>query len=436
MRKLFLKTTKEMGLAPLYFRLHCKKPDGQPFDRVISSRVQVDIERWVSYQARGKDFWKAPEYREKLSTLQMADSFLSVCTKQNIFDMDSINAGIRQIVYGKQVEAAKDATKNISLLKVIDNLMARKKEDMIKKVKKCWSPRTYEVWGYFRRDIEKFLKVHPCTVYFTKEDMAAYRRYIALLMPKTQKLRLDFLKQLLRDDGTSKGLNFSITIGPKERKAAISLTVEEINDLYEMNVQGETARIVRGAFLFGTFTGQRLSDFMRVKREDITEKDGDFYWTCTQQKTGTSVTVPLFDSCAIEILKRNNYHFKKVDRSHFDRYLRNLFRELSEIVPSLTEWIKTPLSLKQKTAISNNYIPCKTVGGDTFLPRWALVGSHTARRTFATLMYQSKRFSDKTIMALTGHSSISVFENYLRVDKEDAAGKVMRSAKENPIFKG
>lgn len=433
MRKIFLKTTKRTGLAPLYFRLHCKKTDGQPFDRVISSHVQIDIERWVSYQASGKDFWKAPEYRTKFATLQRIDSFLSECTEQNIFDMDSINAGIRQIVCPKQVEAAK---KDISLLKAIDDLMARKKKDMIKKAKKCWSPRTYEVWGYFRKDIEKFLKVHPCTT-FTKEDMDEYRRFIAPLMPKTQKLRLDFLKQLLREAGTNTaGLDFSITIDETERKAAIALTTEEISALYGMDIQSETARIVRDAFLFGVFTGQRLSDFMRVKREDVTEKDGDFYWTYTQQKTGTTVKVPLFDSRAIEILKRNDYHFKKVDRSHFDRYLRNLFRELSETNPTLRKWIKTPLSLKQKAAVSNNYIPCKTVGGDTFLPRWALVGSHTARRTYATIMYQSKRFSDKTIMKITGHSSISVFENYLRVDKEDAAGKVMRSAKENPIFKG
>lgn len=242
MRKIFLKTTKQTGLAPLYFRLHRKKPDGQPFDRVISSRVQVDIERWVSYQASGKDFWKAPEYREKYMKLQQVDIFLSSCLKYKIFDIESINSGIAKIVCLSQDEAAEEAKKDISLLKAIDDLMARKKKDMDAKAEDCWSPRTYEVWGYFKKDIAKFLKVHPCTVYFTKEDMAAYRRYIAPLMPKTQKLRLDFLKQLLRDAGTStSGLDFSIKIIPSERKAAIALTVDEINALYEMNVQGETA---------------------------------------------------------------------------------------------------------------------------------------------------------------------------------------------------
>lgn len=52
--------------------------------------------------------------------------------------------------------------------------------------------------------------------------------------------------------------------------------------------------------------------------------------------------------------------------------------------------------------------------------RYALVGSHTARRSFATNLYLSG-ISAGRIMLLTGHKTEEAFFRYIRINKEENA---------------
>ena len=59
---------------------------------------------------------------------------------------------------------------------------------------------------------------------------------------------------------------------------------------------------------------------------------------------------------------------------------------------------------------------------------WERISSHTARRTFITIM-KNKRVPDKVIMSYTGHRSLEVFNNYYRPSEEDKVNYM------NEVFK-
>ena len=61
--------------------------------------------------------------------------------------------------------------------------------------------------------------------------------------------------------------------------------------------------------------------------------------------------------------------------------------------------------------------------------KWKLVSSHTARRTGATLLYQSG-VPASSCMVITGHRTESSFYKYIRTTKEENA----RSLANNPFF--
>ena len=49
---------------------------------------------------------------------------------------------------------------------------------------------------------------------------------------------------------------------------------------------------------------------------------------------------------------------------------------------------------------------------------WRRISSHTARRSFITIM-KNKRVPDKVIMSYTGHTSLEVFNAYYKPSEED-----------------
>ncbi len=50
-------------------------------------------------------------------------------------------------------------------------------------------------------------------------------------------------------------------------------------------------------------------------------------------------------------------------------------------------------------------------------PKYILISSHTARRSFATNLYG--KIPDKTIMAITTHKSYNKFMKYLKTNQDE-----------------
>lgn len=152
----------------------------------------------------------------------------------------------------------------------------------------------------------------------------------------------------------------------------------------------------RNLFLIGCYTGLRVSDFSRLRDAHI----GKFI-TIKTHKTGTPVVIPIHPVV------------REIIDSGFD---------LSDTVSDqkLNGHIK---DLCRMAGIDDEVLVNKNVGGhdtEVVLPKYKLVSSHTARRSFATNAYKAG-VPTIAIMKITGHRLESTFLKYIRVSAEENA---------------
>jgi len=193
---------------------------------------------------------------------------------------------------------------------------------------------------------------------------------------------------------------------PKEDTPTIYLGTDDLNDLWNMDLAGN-ARLdrVRDLFLLQCWVGLRFSDLLRLSVNNV---DGGFIHI-RQKKTDQDVTIPLHPVVAAVLTKYGGYP-PTMSNQKFNEYLK----ELVAMVPAL-QVVK---------AIT------RTKGGITRTvntPKWKLVASHTARRSFATNFYLAGDVHMHTIMAITGHKSEAAFLRYLRLDNEQHAKEMSKS---------
>lgn len=150
-------------------------------------------------------------------------------------------------------------------------------------------------------------------------------------------------------------------------------------------------------FLVGCHTGQRFSDYSRINRNMICMLYKKEFIKITQQKTKTTVYIPIRKE-VYEILKRHNGILPYVREQELNACIKKICRHAG---------------FTQQVAVKIRK------GGNTTVIQSAfynLVKSHTARRSLATNMY--KMGTDlASIMSITGHSSEAVLKRYLKLDE-------------------
>jgi integrase len=156
-------------------------------------------------------------------------------------------------------------------------------------------------------------------------------------------------------------------------------------------------------FLVGCWTGCRFSDISQITPENIT---GGFI-RMKQYKTGTPVVIPLHPVVTVLINKYGGQLPKAISNQKFNDALKKVAEEaeLNEIVfKSITK------------------------GGMKVTTRHAkheMVTTHTARRSFATNLYNSD-FPTLSIMAITGHKTEKAFLKYIKTTPDEHAKKLQK----------
>lgn len=176
----------------------------------------------------------------------------------------------------------------------------------------------------------------------------------------------------------------------------IALTKNQVDEIYEFDLKkNEKLKRVRDLFVFGCSTGMRYSNYSKVKKNDIVD---DFINVIDVKDRSKSLSIPL-NRYSKEILEKYDYNLPKISNQKFNDYLKELFEamEYSHIV-------------KKTMRYGNKIIETESAYSDR-------VSSHTARRSFITIM-KNEGVPDKVIMSYTGHKSIEVFNNYYRPNQE------------------
>jgi integrase len=203
-------------------------------------------------------------------------------------------------------------------------------------------------------------------------------------------------------------------VAVREEPPAIYLTEDELAQLFNIDLSGNLRLCrVRDLFLIGCHTGLRFSDFTELKPGNFKKAaNGKEYIEMITQKTGVKVTIPA-KSEVREILTRYGYQLPKaISNQNFNEYLKELGQ-----VAGLTE----PTTL---THFRNG----KRI--DQTCPKYELMTTHTARRSFATNAYKAG-VPLKYIMTITGHTTERMFYKYVRISPDEHALLVS----DNPFFK-
>jgi len=189
-----------------------------------------------------------------------------------------------------------------------------------------------------------------------------------------------------------------------------TLTVEELKAFASVEIENPLKKECQRAFLFGCYTGLRISDLSTLRWQDLearTDKKSNsvVHWIKKRQvKTKTIVEIPL-NAAAWELIKPHTVFPMKE----------------SKVFPLLQ-------------ITGTNLRTVKDIGKMAGIEKH--IGWHTARRTFATLGLENG-IDPFTLQRLMGHSQITMTAIYAKSDniKTEAVSKFenVLSDKENLI---
>lgn len=197
---------------------------------------------------------------------------------------------------------------------------------------------------------------------------------------------------------------FNLIDLPTYHKEQISLTQDEVSHIYHFDLSTikrkkqhlKKLETVRDMFVLSCNLGQRFSDMVRINKDCFDRH----IFTVVQQKTGTTARVDI-DKMSLDrnttykILEKYNYNSPlTTDISCYNKYLKELLQYIG-----FKELIKSEVKINGRIQVS-------------YEPKWKLVGSHTARRTFVTNNVL-RGFKISEIRRATGHKSESSFEKYI-----------------------
>ncbi len=203
-------------------------------------------------------------------------------------------------------------------------------------------------------------------------------------------------------------------VAKREEPPAIYLTEDELSQLFNIDLSGNPRLCrVRDLFLIGCHTGLRFSDFTVLKPGNFKKAaNGREYIEMLTQKTGVKVTIPV-KSEVREILTRYAYQLPKpISNQNFNEYLKEVGQLAGLTEPTMLTRFRNGQRINQ-----------------TF-PKFELMTTHTARRSFATNAYKAS-VPVKYIMAVTGHTTEREFYKYVRIQPDEHALLVS----DNPFFK-
>ena len=194
---------------------------------------------------------------------------------------------------------------------------------------------------------------------------------------------------------------------PKARNQEIALTADEVSRITYFDIDRfysdrrsdfrETMRKVRDMFVLGCNLGQRHSDLVRIEPSCFDRN----IFRITQQKTGNVATVDidkfsLSAKTTYRILERYGHTAPyKATIGNYNYYLHILMRDVG-----LTDVVRVEERVNGVLVTEN-------------IPKWKMIASHTARRTFVTVnILRGKNIH--AVKRCTGHSDLRHLEGYVR----------------------
>ncbi len=297
-------------------------------------------------------------------------------------------------------------TKAISskFFSVYDLFLQAKEMDFTETANSKSTIRRYE---YNKKLLKEFEEYRNKKVHFNQINQTFYNSFIEFCIKKKKHsantlrrnvgLFKTFMYWSFENNHTYK-IDFQKFKLPKAQDTdEVALTQKQIYEIFDFDLsKNNRLERVRDLFIFGCATGMRYSNYSKVRKVDI---ENEFIRVVDDKNKDKTLEIPLNDLSS-SLLKKYNYRLPKISNQKFNDYLKELFKLMGY------DW-----TVKKTMKIGREMI-------ETLSPFYDRISSHTARRSFITIM-KNEKIPDKVIMSYTGHKSLEVFNKYYKPNATD-----------------
>ena len=236
-------------------------------------------------------------------------------------------------------------------------------------------------------------------------DLIAYFRKEKNISDNTLRRKIGFFKSFLNwcvRNGYSVNSAFKDVQVKKRETSHISLSHSDLEVLENLDLD-PVKEYYRDLFLIGCYSGQRFSDYKRFNKKYVV---GNFI-EIRAKKTGQFSYIPLSRKLKT-LLDKYDWELPTISSQKFNDHIHEICR-----IAGFTEIVTRDRFYGNRKETEE-------------IPRFKLIASHTARRTFITLSEQ-KGVSHSLIMKVTGIKSLKTLENYIKIDKDRLSEAIIKA---------
>ncbi len=397
--RFLLKKPKSKSVTQIYMHVRFAR------ERVVySTGEKILPAKWDTSKQRAINSKRYPENTELNLWLDKLDNTIKSIFRN--FNLDNITP-TTQLVRDKLDENLNNKPSRKKNLFEFIELYVQESE----KVKNINTTKTYKTTFHH---LKTFSKLNQQKLDFSSITLEFYNKFVDYLMNEKQLSNntigkhIQILKTLL-NEATDRGLNDKLDFRsrkfkrPYEEVEGIYLKQAEMEKLQKLDLSDKpNLERVRDLFLIGCHTGLRYSDFSQILPANITSNKAGKFITVRTLKTDEKVVIPL------------NPKVQKILAQYDDHIPKALSNQ------KMNFFVKEVCKLAE---INEPILITRTKGGiktrNTY-PKYELVTTHTARRTFASNAFLGG-VPTISIMAITGHKTDKEFMKYIKVGKEENA---------------
>ncbi|QNL50347.1 phage integrase SAM-like domain-containing protein [Olivibacter sp. SDN3] len=196
----------------------------------------------------------------------------------------------------------------------------------------------------------------------------------------------------------------------EEETDAVYNDIEQLGAIHSVDLTGHPGlKNARDLYLLGAWSGLRFQDYSVLAEK--ARVHGDFIHIETE-KTGVFVAIPILPVTR-EILES----YRQEDGTYL--YPKPISNQ------KLNDYIKIIGKMAGLTQPVSITVPQGGTRVQVTIPFYDAMGTHTARRSFATNMYKHYRLPTFTIMKITGHTTETNFFKYIKMTREENAQLIL-----------
>ena len=210
----------------------------------------------------------------------------------------------------------------------------------------------------------------------------------------------------LRYFALASGMSVDQKIKIQNKKSdKIALSLEEIAAIETVAITERTLANARDIFVFACWTGLRYSDIQAFSKTNIQVISGVRCISIYSKKTQTKSVIPIFPPVQKILDRYGGILPRRLSGQKFNDAIKQVCK-----IAGLVQGVQVAkLEGNQKRIIT--------------MKKYAAISSHTARRSFVTIM-SIMGLTSKEISSMTGHSQTRIVEIYDKTKAEQNAVKV------------